>query len=176
MKKAALASLAFALSAFAAETIPTFSSDVAPILYKNCAACHRPGEIAPMSLLTYEQTRPQMDTGDRGAAWSAPGGSPCAGVHEGSEIAYVFGNFAPVMPATASDRAVSEEISSYWVNFAKTGDPNRNGLPRWPAFTNTNGQVMNLDDPSKAIDVPNLGKLEVLDGYFAWRREAAKKP
>jgi Copper type II ascorbate-dependent monooxygenase, C-terminal domain len=37
---------------------PTFSRDVAPILYKNCASCHRPGEIAPMPLLTYEQTRP----------------------------------------------------------------------------------------------------------------------
>ncbi|HEV2688770.1 MAG TPA: thiol-disulfide isomerase [Bryobacteraceae bacterium] len=37
---------------------PTFSKDVAPILYKNCASCHRPSEIGPMSLLTYEQTRP----------------------------------------------------------------------------------------------------------------------
>ena len=58
MKKAALTSLVFALGAFAADNIPTFSSDVAPILYKNCATCHRPGEIAPMSLLTYEQARP----------------------------------------------------------------------------------------------------------------------
>jgi hypothetical protein len=41
-----------------AETQPTFSKDVAPILYKNCAGCHRPGDIAPMSLLTYEQARP----------------------------------------------------------------------------------------------------------------------
>jgi len=37
---------------------PTFSKDVAPILYKNCVSCHRPGEIAPMPLLTYDQTRP----------------------------------------------------------------------------------------------------------------------
>ena len=37
---------------------PTFSKDVAPILYRNCVTCHRPGEIAPMSLLTYEQARP----------------------------------------------------------------------------------------------------------------------
>jgi mono/diheme cytochrome c family protein len=38
--------------------VPTFSKDVAPILYKHCVNCHRPGEIAPMSLLTYEQARP----------------------------------------------------------------------------------------------------------------------
>ncbi len=36
----------------------TFSKDVAPILFANCVSCHRPGDIAPMSLLTYEQARP----------------------------------------------------------------------------------------------------------------------
>ena len=34
---------------------PTFSKDVAPVLYKNCTSCHRAGEIAPMSLVTYEE-------------------------------------------------------------------------------------------------------------------------
>ena len=36
----------------------TFTRDVLPILQKNCQSCHRPGQIAPMSLLTYEQARP----------------------------------------------------------------------------------------------------------------------
>lgn len=36
----------------------TFSRDVAPILQKNCQTCHRPGDIAPMSLMNYEDTRP----------------------------------------------------------------------------------------------------------------------
>src|SRR5262245_57344628 len=42
-------------------TVPaglTFTRDVAPILYKNCTGCHRPGEIAPMSLLDYASARP----------------------------------------------------------------------------------------------------------------------
>ena len=34
--------------------IPTFNHDIAPILYKNCSNCHRPGEVAPFALLTYE--------------------------------------------------------------------------------------------------------------------------
>jgi mono/diheme cytochrome c family protein len=38
--------------------IPTYTKDVAPILYKHCTTCHRPGEIAPMSLLTYDDVRP----------------------------------------------------------------------------------------------------------------------
>jgi hypothetical protein len=37
---------------------PTFAKDVAPIVYKHCAQCHRPGEVAPMSLLSYEDVRP----------------------------------------------------------------------------------------------------------------------
>ena len=51
-------SLAHAQGARATAGAPTFSKDVAPIFYKNCTTCHRPGEIAPMSLLTYSDTRP----------------------------------------------------------------------------------------------------------------------
>jgi len=36
---------------------PTYTKDVAPILFKNCTGCHRPGEIGPMSLLTYDDVR-----------------------------------------------------------------------------------------------------------------------
>ena len=42
----------------AADTPLTFTKDVLPILQKNCQSCHRPGQIAPMSLLNYEETRP----------------------------------------------------------------------------------------------------------------------
>lgn len=37
---------------------PTFNKDIAPILYANCTSCHRPGEIGPMSLLTFKDARP----------------------------------------------------------------------------------------------------------------------
>jgi hypothetical protein len=40
------------------DSVPTFTRDVAPILYANCVTCHRPGEIAPMSLVTYQEVRP----------------------------------------------------------------------------------------------------------------------
>ena len=42
-----------------AAAIPTYTKDVAPILFKNCTSCHRPGEIGPMSLLTYDDVRPR---------------------------------------------------------------------------------------------------------------------
>jgi hypothetical protein len=44
--------------ATAATSTPTFDKDVLPVLQKNCQSCHRPGEVAPMSFLTYEETRP----------------------------------------------------------------------------------------------------------------------
>ncbi len=47
------------VAAFAASNTPvTFNKDVLPVLQKNCQECHRPGEIAPMSLLTYTDARP----------------------------------------------------------------------------------------------------------------------
>jgi hypothetical protein len=54
----ALGAMIVSLAPLAAETTPTFTKDVAPILYKNCASCHRPGDIGPMSLLTYQEARP----------------------------------------------------------------------------------------------------------------------
>ena len=59
---AALAAMLFALPGAAAagaeDTTPTFTKDVAPILQQKCQACHRPGYIAPMSLVTYAESRP----------------------------------------------------------------------------------------------------------------------
>ncbi len=54
-----VASLAIAASAYAAPaTAPTFTKDVAPIVFNNCASCHRAGEVAPMTLTSYEDVRP----------------------------------------------------------------------------------------------------------------------
>ena len=41
-----------------AQSIVTFNRDVLPIFQARCQSCHRPGEVAPMSLLTYERSRP----------------------------------------------------------------------------------------------------------------------
>jgi hypothetical protein len=50
--------LAVTVADSSAQSPPTFNLDVARILYDKCVTCHRPGEVAPMSLVTYEDTRP----------------------------------------------------------------------------------------------------------------------
>ncbi|HUP22311.1 MAG TPA: hypothetical protein VNB06_05165 [Thermoanaerobaculia bacterium] len=66
MRRAQLALLTAALAALPgavlastpADAVPTYAGDVASILHRACVSCHRPGEIAPMSLVSYEETRP----------------------------------------------------------------------------------------------------------------------
>lgn len=56
-----IVSALLAASAFAADAVEgrvTYNRDVLPIFEKNCIGCHRPGQIAPMSFLTYETTKP----------------------------------------------------------------------------------------------------------------------
>jgi para-nitrobenzyl esterase len=86
---------------------------------------------------------------------------------------YVFRNLGSGFAGPASrpeDAAMSELVSTYWTNFAKTGDPNGAGLPQWPAFTQTSQQVMLLDAASSARPVPNVPQLTAFEAYYAWRR------
>src|SRR5579864_8545142 len=64
MTRLLFAGLAVAVAAMAADvssgssSTVTFAKDVLPILQRNCQACHRPGQVAPMSLVTYQESRP----------------------------------------------------------------------------------------------------------------------
>ncbi len=100
------------------------------------------------------------------------------GSGHGSEIGYVFRNLggpgagpAGIQGApSAEDTAISDLLSGYWVNFAKTGNPNGAGLPQWPLFSKSDPQVLWADQHPSARPVPNMTQLIALDDYYAWRR------
>jgi para-nitrobenzyl esterase len=71
---------------------------------------------------------------------------------------------------SAQDKALSNQLHSYWVNFARTGDPNGAGLPQWPAFAPGAPSVLQVGAETKVIPVPNDAQLAAVDDYFAWRR------
>jgi para-nitrobenzyl esterase len=101
--------------------------------------------------------------------------SPDGATH-GAEMAYVFGNLDTRLgPPSAADVALSERISSYWVNFAKASDPNGAGLPAWPPFNENTQQVLYFDGTIAAKPLPNLPQLQALNEYYSWRRTEAQK-
>ena len=94
------------------------------------------------------------------------------GAVHGFEIAYVFGNLQGWVPEiTAADHALSDLISAYWVNFARSGDPNGPGLPAWNPYDVSTRSAMILGHAPGMGSLPNQDKLLAFDAYYAWRRE-----
>jgi len=94
-----------------------------------------------------------------------------AGARHACEIEYVFETLKSQaeVPWTDEDFKVSDAMSSYWVNFAKTGNPNGAGLPNWPKYDSKDGyQLMHLSGKSIHAAADTLrGHYEFLDAHAA---------
>ncbi|HEV2499919.1 MAG TPA: carboxylesterase family protein [Terriglobia bacterium] len=65
---------------------------------------------------------------------------------------------------TPQDLAMARTMNAYWVNFARTGDPNGPGLPRWPAITRGGNQLMNFTmQGAKAETDPWKARLDLVE-------------
>ncbi len=83
-----------------------------------------------------------------------PGGERLRAYH-GAEIPYVFSTHDAWLATDDADRQLTETIQQYWVNFARSGDPNGARLPEWPAYSAGEAQVAELGDrvgPMPAAD------------------------
>jgi para-nitrobenzyl esterase len=95
------------------------------------------------------------------------------GARHAGEIEYVFGTLdsVPKVSWQAEDRKLSDVMMSYWTNFARSGDPNGPGLPKWPAYApKGDSQVMHLDTDVRAGSDPFRSRYEFLDAYASKQR------
>lgn len=83
-----------------------------------------------------------------------------------SEIAYVFGTFVWPFPWEDADKKLSDAITSYWVNFAATGNPNGGNLPKWPAYSAGDDQALEFGDQIAVRANINKAGLDFFDGYY----------
>ena len=146
-----LAALTGPFSNAGADDVPdrvTYSRDVAPILFENCAACHRPGEIAPMSLHTYDEVRPWAKSIREKVVkremppWFA---DPAHGVFQND--------------ASLSEKEIA--IIAKWVDQgAKRGDVK--DMPAFPEFTDG----WQMGEPDFIIELPEVTVPATGPDYF----------
>jgi para-nitrobenzyl esterase len=90
------------------------------------------------------------------------------GAYHASEITYVFHNLGlSDRPWEPVDRALSDTLSSYWVNFATHGDPNGQDLPQWPAYDEKTDLAMGLGNQIEVRPVPHKPALDFFDAWFS---------
>jgi para-nitrobenzyl esterase len=65
-------------------------------------------------------------------------------------------------------------MSSFWVNFAATGDPNGNGLPKWPIYREDDDMAMSFGDEIAVKPLPHKVALDFMDKFFARMRASGQ--
>ena len=92
------------------------------------------------------------------------------GAAHASEIPFVFGNLIERngVQFDEKDKEVSKMMQSYWVNFAKTGNPNGKGLPLWSMFDTTKNTIFELNNQGSAETISDYRKsrLDVIEKAF----------
>jgi para-nitrobenzyl esterase len=91
---------------------------------------------------------------------TAAGGHLWGAFHT-AEVPYAYDNLSFVhRPWEPVDYNLSDEMSSYWANFAKTGDPNGVGLPLWEPFESTRERIMVFGRQPAMGTIPDRGALD----------------
>ena len=115
---------------------PTFSKDVAPILYQNCVSCHRAGEIGPMPLTSYDEVKPFASL---------------IGEHVTNRVMPPWGA-NPEVGKFSNDPSLSDEAIATITAWVAAGAPEGDArhLPELPALTSG----WRMDDPAVVLSVP----------------------
>ena len=97
------------------------------------------------------------------------GGRRSYGAYHSGELAYVFGNTGLVgLDWTDWDHELSRVITRYWTNFARTGDPNGEGLPAWPRYERATDRSMEFGAEVRVVEGVRKAKLDLFDRALDW--------
>ncbi len=98
------------------------------------------------------------------------------GAFHAAEISFVFDSHMRGMKITDSDRKLTDRMVAYWTNFARTGNPNGEGLPAWPMTDTAVDTWMKLDANPEPIEGLRARKLDILEEALRSRIEVMAGP
>jgi len=100
--------------------------------------------------------------------WQSPVNDGSLGACHGMELPFMFNNIAMARPMTGGGKEayeLADKISSAWINFIKTGNPNSKNLPEWPAYTPENGATMIFDNKCKIVNNHDRELIEFISSF-----------
>ena len=93
------------------------------------------------------------------------------GVAHADDILYLNGHFLTQSDKYPAEAALAEIIQQYWINFAKTCNPNGKGLPYWPTFDADKPTTMQFSNGASLIMRPNREQIDFVERYYRAKRE-----
>ena len=101
------------------------------------------------------------------------------GPGHGTDISYVFDNLGarPGSTPAPEDKEVARMINAYWVNFAKTGNPNGEGLPVWSLYNTQKEEILDIELDGKPVGKsdPRKARLDVIEKAFKFRERVQSR-
>ena len=96
------------------------------------------------------------------------------GAGHGSDVSYVFNTLNErrgAAEASPEEKELAKIMNAYWVNFAKTGNPNGEGLPAWPEYNTQKDEILDIELDGKPVSKPDPRKarFDVIEKAFKYR-------
>lgn len=92
------------------------------------------------------------------------------GAAHADDMMYLKGAFDDKAEKYPQEKKVSDLMQQYWVNFAKTMNPNGEGLTNWPVFEEGKPTVMQFNNGASLIETPNLEHIKLIDNFMKFVR------
>ena len=86
------------------------------------------------------------------------------GSSHGAEVPFVFNNVS----GDADSQKLAKTVSQAWINFAKTGTPSAEDLPKWESYDRENGATMILDTKSELVHNHDKRLMELLEPDYSY--------